>query len=98
MYHNTPLCSKNALSWEFLCVAFHHPTPQMIVKLPPDEYQYTPEEISGHPSVSLFSHSTENTGDTHTTIFCLFDLMLKKSDDGVSFSTKSVLVDDNKCD
>ena len=34
----------------------------------------------------------------HTTIFCLFDLMLKKSDDGTSFSTKAVLVDDNECD
>jgi len=74
------------------------PTSQMIIKLPPGEYQYTPEEISGHPSVNLFSHSTDNTGGTHTTIFCLFDLMLKKSDDGTSFSTKAVLVDDNECE
>jgi hypothetical protein len=46
----------------------------------------------------LFSHSCDNTGGTHATIFCLFDLMLKKSDNGRSFSTKAVLVDDNECD
>jgi hypothetical protein len=74
------------------------PTLQMIIKLPPGEYQYTPEEISGQPSVNLFSHSFDNTGGTHTTIFCLFDLMLKKLDDGTSFSTKAVLIDNNKCD
>ena len=74
------------------------PTSQMIIKLPPGEYQSTPEEISGHPSINLFSHSFDNTGGTHTTIFCLFDLMLKKSDDGTSFSTKAILVDDNECD
>ncbi len=50
---------------------------KMVVKLLPGEYQYTLEEISGHPSVNLFSHSFDNTtGDTHTTIFCLFDLMV----------------------
>ena len=46
----------------------------------------------------LFSHSCDNTGGSHTTIFWLFDPMLKKSDDGTSFSTKAVLVDHNKCD
>jgi hypothetical protein len=74
------------------------PTSEMIVKLPPGEYQYTPEEISGHPSVNLFSHSFDTNGGLHTTIFCLFDLMLKKLDDGTRFSTKTVLVDDNECD
>jgi hypothetical protein len=53
-------------------------TSKMVVKLPPGEYQYTLEEISGHPSVNLFSHSFDNTtGDTHTTIFCLFSLVVK---------------------
>jgi hypothetical protein len=55
------------------------PTLEMTVKLPPGEYQYTPEEISGHPPVNLFSHSFDTNGGLHTTIFCLFDLMLKKS-------------------
>jgi hypothetical protein len=74
-------------------------TLKMVVKLPPDEYQYTLEEISGHPSVNLFSHSFDNTtGNTHTTIFCLFDLMVKILDDGTRFSTKAILVDDNECD
>ncbi len=70
----------------------------MIVKLPPGEYQYTPEEISNHPSVNLFSHSFDTNGGLHTTIFCLFDLMLKNSDGGTRFSTKTVLGNDNKCD
>jgi hypothetical protein len=74
-------------------------TSKMVVKLPPGEYQYTLEEISGHPSVNLFSNSFNNiTGDTHTTIFCLFDLMVKILDDGTMFSTKAILVDDNECD
>jgi hypothetical protein len=52
-------------------------TLKMVVKLPPGEYQYTLEEISGHPSVNLFSHSSNNTtGDTHTTIFSLFSLVV----------------------
>jgi hypothetical protein len=74
------------------------PTSQMIIKFPPGEYQYIPEKISGHPSVNLFSYSTDNIGSAHTTIFCLFDLMLKKLDDESSFSMKAVLVDDNECD
>ncbi len=74
------------------------PTSEMIVKLPPDKYQYTPEEISGHPSVNLFLHSFDTNGGLHTTIFCLFDLMLTKLDDGMRFSMKTVLVNDNKCD
>jgi hypothetical protein len=74
-------------------------TSKMVVKLPPGEYQYTLEEISGHLSVNLFSHSFNNTtSDTHTTIFCLFDLMVKILDNGTRFSTKAILVDDNKCD
>ena len=32
------------------------------------------------------------------TAFCLFDLMVKVSDDGKRFSTKASLVDDNECD
>ena len=41
-------------------------TSKMVVKLPPGEYQYTMEEISGHPSVNLFSHSFDNTtGDKY---------------------------------
>ena len=72
-------------------------TSKMIVKLPPGEYQYTPVDISGHPSVNLFS-SESNTGGTFTTIFCLFDLMVKVSDDGKRFSTKASLVDDDECD
>jgi hypothetical protein len=74
------------------------PTSQMIIKLPPGEYQYTPEEISGHPSINLFSHSFDNIVGVNPSIFCLFDLMLKKPDNGTSFSTMAVLVDDNKCD
>ncbi len=74
-------------------------TSKMIVKLPPGEYQYTPEEISGHPSVNLFLKSCNiTTGGTHTTFFFLFDLMAKVSDDGTRFSTKTSLVNDNKCD
>ena len=69
----------------------------MIVKLPTGEYQFTPVDISGHPSVNLFS-SESNTGGTFTTIFCLFDLMVKVSDDGKRFSTKASLVDDDECD
>ncbi len=48
-------------------------TLKMVVKLSPGQYQYTLEEISGHPSLNLFSHSFDNTtGDTHTTFFvCL---------------------------
>jgi hypothetical protein len=74
------------------------PTSQMIIKLPPGEYQYTPEEISGHPSINLFSHSFDNIVSVNPSIFCLFDLMLKKPDNGTSFSTMAVLVDDNECD
>ena len=70
----------------------------MIIKLPPGEYQYTPEEISGHPSTNLFSHSFDNIVGVNPSIFCLFDLMLKKPDNGTSFSTMAVLVDDNECD
>jgi hypothetical protein len=74
-------------------------TSKMVIKLPPGEYQYTLEEISGHPSVNLFLHSFDNTtGDTHTTIFCLFDLMVKILDNGTRFSTKAILVNDNECD
>jgi hypothetical protein len=71
----------------------------MIIKLPPGEYQYT-GGIQWSPlrSVNLFSHFFDNTGGTHTTICCLFDPMLKKSDDGTSFSTKAVLINDNECD
>ncbi len=74
------------------------PTSQMIIKLPPGEYQYTPEEISGHPSINLFSHSFDNIVGVNPSIFCLFDLMLKKPDSGMSFSTMAVLVNDNECD
>ncbi len=53
-------------------------TSKMVVKLPPGEYQYTLEEISGHPSINLFSHSfNNNTSNTHTTFFCLFSLVVK---------------------
>jgi hypothetical protein len=73
-------------------------TSKIILKLPPGEYQYTPEDISGHPSVNLFSHSCHNTtGNTHTTFF-LFDLMVKKIEDGTRISTMAILVDDNECD
>jgi hypothetical protein len=75
------------------------PNSQMITKLPPGEYQYTRgNQWSPLHSVNLFSHSFDNTGGTHTTMFCLFDLMLKKSDDGMSFSTKAILVANNECD
>ena len=76
-------------------------TLEMIVNLPPGaEYQYTPESISGHPVVDVFAvaHHTDNTVNTHTIIFCLFDLMVKISDDGKRFSTKANLLDDNECD
>jgi hypothetical protein len=63
-------------------------TSKIIIKLPPCEYQYTPEDISGHPAIKLFLHSYDNTtGGMHTTIFCLFDLMVKILDDGRRFST-----------
>jgi hypothetical protein len=74
-------------------------TSEMIVNLPPGaEYQYAPEIISGHPAVNVFAHHTDNTVNTHTTTFCLFDSMVKISDDGKRFSTKANLLDDNKCD
>ena len=74
-------------------------TSEMIVNLPPGaEYQYTPESISGHPAVNVFAHHTDNTVNTHTTIFCLFDLMVKISNDEKRFSTKANLLDDNECD
>jgi len=48
------------------------PKSQMIIKLPPGEYQYTLEEISSHPSVNLFSHSFDNTGGSTPPFFvCL---------------------------
>jgi hypothetical protein len=74
------------------------PTLQMIIKLPPGEYQYTPEEISSHPFINLFLHSFDNIGGVNPSIFCLFVLMLKKPDNRTSFSTITVLVDNNECD
>jgi hypothetical protein len=50
---------------------------KMIIKLPPGEYQYTPEDISGHPSVNLFTLLRQHRRHKHTTIFCLFDMMVK---------------------
>ncbi len=74
-------------------------TLKMVVKLPPGEYQYALEEISGHPSVNLYLHSFNNTtGNMHNTFFCLFDLMVKILDDGTKFSTKTILVNGNECD
>ncbi len=75
-----------------------HPTLQMIIKLPPGEYQYTSGEIRGHPSINLFLHSFDNIGGVNHSIFCLFDLMLKKPDNGTSFSVMAVLINDNECD
>ena len=34
----------------------------------------------------------------NSSIFCLLDLMLKKPDNGTSFSMMAVLVEDNECD
>ena len=74
------------------------PTLQMIIKPPPGEYQYKPEEISGHPSINLCLHSFDNIGSVNSSIFCLFDLLLKNPDNGMSFSTMAILVDGNQCD
>jgi hypothetical protein len=52
-----------------------------------------------HEGCGLLQHSFNNTtGGTLTTIFCLSDLMLKKSEDGTRFSTKAVVLNKNECD
>jgi hypothetical protein len=49
-----------------------HPTSQMVIELPLGEYQYTPEEISGHPPINLFSRSFDNISGVNPSIFvCL---------------------------
>jgi hypothetical protein len=77
-------------------------TSNMTIKLPPrEDYQFTPTPISGHKSITIavFPPPGPN-GPTspHATIFLLFDLMVKNSDNGKKFSTKASFEDDTKLD
>ena len=78
-------------------------TSSMKIKLPSQEdYQFTPPNISRHDSTNLivFPHPDERTGfiDPHATIFLLFDLMGKNSEDGKKYSTKASFEDDTELD
>jgi len=78
-------------------------TSSMKIKLPSQEdYQFTPPNISRHDSTNLivFPPPDERTGfiDPHATIFLLFDLMGKNSEDGKKYSTKASFEDDTELD
>jgi hypothetical protein len=74
----------------------------MMIKLPSGEdYQFTPMPISGHESITIaiFPPPAPNGPiSPHATIFLLFDLMVKNSDNGKKFSAKASFEDDTKMD
>jgi hypothetical protein len=74
----------------------------MTIKLPSQEdYQFTPPNISHHDSTTLIVFPPPNeTGliDPHVTIFLLFDLMGKNSEDGKKYSTKASFEEDTELD
>ncbi len=75
----------------------------MTIKLPSQEdYQFTLLNISCHNLTNLivFPPLDVRTGfiDPHATIFLLFDLMGKNSEDGKKYSTKASFEDDTKLD
>jgi hypothetical protein len=74
----------------------------MTIKLPPQEdYQFTPTPISGHKSMTLAvlpPPDSYGSISPHATIFLLFDLMGKNSEDGKKFSTKASFEDDTELD
>lgn len=77
-------------------------TSSMTIKLPSQEdYQFTPPNISRHDSTNLIVFPPpDETGfiDPHATIFLLFDLMGKNSEDGKKYSTKASFEDDTDLD
>ncbi len=75
----------------------------MKIKLPSHEdYQFTPPNISRHDSTNLivFHPPDERTGfiGPRATIFLLFDLTGKNSEDGKKYSTKASFEDDTELD
>jgi hypothetical protein len=78
-------------------------TSSMPIKLPSQEdYQFTPPNNSHHNSTNLivFPPPDVRTGfiDLHATIFLLFDLMGKNSENGKKYSTKVSFKDDTELD
>jgi hypothetical protein len=77
-------------------------TSTMRIKLPPrEDYQFTPALISGHKSMTMAVFPPPDPYGSislHATIYLLFDLMGKNSEDGKKFSTKASFEDDTKLD
>jgi hypothetical protein len=79
-------------------------TLNMMIKLPPGEdYRFTstPTPISGHESITIAVSpppAPNSLISPHATIFLLFVLMVKNSDNGKMFSTKARFEDDTKVD
>jgi hypothetical protein len=77
-------------------------TSNMTIKLPPGEdNQYTPTPISSHESITIAVFPPQAPSgpiSPHATIFLLFDLMVKNSDNGKKLSTKASFEDDTELD
>ncbi len=88
---------------DHVCGSNEFCTSSMTIKLPSQEdYQFTPPNISCNDSTNLivFPPPDVRTGfiDPHATIFLLFDLMGKNSEDAKKYSMKASFEDDTKLD